>query len=161
MRRRQSRRSRKGSSLSIEGRPEPASRPRAARARARGGSLSGAGRSAKTYVGASTGRSAVRSRRSALPTRAGGSGARATRGPKMPSLATKTVANASRKQTVESGGDRAPLASKAIGLGGPGGESHVLCVTLRTGATAENADIGRRLRGRRAPAGHARVGEAR
>ena len=39
------------------------------------------------------------------------------------------------------------LASKAIGLGGPGGESHVLCVTLRTGATAENADIGRRLRG--------------
>ena len=68
-------------------------RPRAARARARGGSLSGAGRSAKTYVGASTGRSAVRSRRSALPTRAGGKCPRperpAARG-KMPSLATKT-----------------------------------------------------------------------
>ena len=126
-------------------------RPRAARARARGGSLSGAGRSAKTYVGASTGRSAVRSRRSALPTRAGGKcpRPRATRGPRKNALARDENPLRTRRGNRRSsrGGIELHLASKAIGLGGPGGESHVLCVTLRTGATAENADIGRRLRG--------------
>lgn len=74
---------------------------------------------------------------------------RATRGPRKNALARDENPLRTRRGNRRSSrvGIELHLASKAIGLGGPGGESHVLCVTLRTGATAENADIGRRLRG--------------
>ena len=73
---------------------------------------------------------------------------------KMPFAREKPVANSGVTDgRVPNGGDRPRhLASKASGLGSrasvrAGRGRHVLCVTRRTGATAENADIGRRLRG--------------
>jgi len=84
-----------------------------------------------------------------LPARVGSVRPRATRGPRKNALARDENPLRRRRGNRRSSrvGIELHLASKAIGLGGPGGESHVLCVTLRTGATAENADIGRRLRG--------------
>ena len=72
----------------------------------------------------------------------------------MPFAREKPVANSGVTDgRVPNGGDRPRhLASKASGLGSrasvrAGRGRHVLCVTRRTGATAENADIGRRLGG--------------
>ena len=90
--------------------------------------------------------------------RAGGKCLRPLRDPrpeeKMPFAREKPVANSGVTDgRVPNGGDRPRhLASKASGLGSrasvrAGRGRHVLCVTRRTGATAENADIGRRLRG--------------
>ena len=130
------------------GRPEPAS---GATARTSGGPT-GAGRSARTYVGASTRRSAVRSR-TRLPARARVGSVCARSDPR-----PEEKCPSSRKTRCELGGNRRSspeperwdrplhLASKASGLGSrasvrAGRGRHVLCVTRRTGATAENADI--------------------
>jgi len=81
---------------------------------------------------------------------------------KCPRSRRKPVANASRKQTVESGGDRAPLGIESDRTRGSGrGKPR----TLRH--SANGSDRGERRhrptieRSVRAPAGNARVGEAR
>ena len=159
-------RSRKGSSLSDRGSSRTGVRgdraPRA-RGRAAGPSRARVDRRRRTSAPRRDDLRSARDDPRSLPARVG-SGASSDPRPeeKCPRSRRKPVANASRKQTVESGGDRAPLGIESDRTRGSGrGKPR----TLRY--SANGSDRGKRRhrptieRSVRAPAGNARVGEAR